>query len=286
MLRIGSHLYQVDNKLHLRSLYQSPTVLEDVATSPDGRLLVLESKLEKHTPEEHERLIKEAAMTGGNPPAEDVQVRMVRLDPPKLLLSAHADMVGDLPANVDGFFTQEQTKENVWNVRFHSYGEGNSSPGDVVAHIDSTCEPSEKVLDEQSFLVLSCPRGHSDRFVAAYSLKNQKLWDGHWQSNFTWPAFRVAQNGASLAISWLAVDRSVSTMQPIDEDEVQNQVLSVLDSHTGSLRIALLLKPIVSAGGNFALSADGNRLAVLNLGSIEVYDLPPPAPSPSERAAK
>jgi hypothetical protein len=48
----------------------------------------------------------------------------------------------------------------------------------------------------------------------------------------------------------------------------------------------LLLKPIVSAGGNFALSSDGNRLAVLNRGAIEVYDLPAPAPPATEQAAK
>jgi hypothetical protein len=95
----------------------------------------------------------------------------------------------------------------------------------------------------------------------------------------------MAQNGASVAISWLAINHPVSAKDTINDAEVQNQVLSVLDSRTGSLRIALLLKPVVSAGGNFALSADGNRLAVLNHGEIEVYDLPPPAP-PTERASK
>jgi ABC-type uncharacterized transport system permease subunit len=60
----------------------------------------------------------------------------------------------------------------------------------------------------------------------------------------------------------------------------------VLDSRTGSLRLALLVKPIVSAGGNFALSPDGNRLAVVNHGAIEVYDLPAPAPAATERAAQ
>jgi hypothetical protein len=96
----------------------------------------------------------------------------------------------------------------------------------------------------------------------------------------------VAEDGASVAISWLAVNHAVSAREPIDDEDVQNQVLSVLDSHTGSLRIALLIKPIVSAGGNFALSADGNRLAVLNRGAIEVYNLPTPPPPPTERAAK
>lgn len=155
-----------------------------------------------------------------------------------------------------------------------------------VAQFESACDPSAKVLNEQSVLILSCRPGHDDRFVAAYSLDRRKLWDGRWQSNFTWPAFRVAQNGTSVAISWLAVNHAVSASAAINDEDVQNQVLSVLDSRTGGLRLALLLKPIVSAGGNFALSADGNRLAVLNKGAIEIYDLPPPPPSATERAAK
>jgi hypothetical protein len=286
MLRIGSHLFETDNTLHLRPLYKSPTDLEEVELSPDGRLLIVESKLEKHTPEEHERLAKRAALVGDRPPAEDVQIRMLRLDQPKLMLSAHADAAGDLPATVDGFFSQEQVKENVWRVRFHPYEKAEPTGGDIVTQVESACDPSEKVLNERSILVLSCPPGHDDRFVAAYSLDSHKLWDGRWQSNFTWPAFRVAQNGTSVAISWIAVNHAVSAMASINDDEVQNQVLSVLDSRTGALRLAVLLKPIVSAGGNFALSADGNRLAVLNQGAIEIYDLPVPAPPATERAAK
>jgi hypothetical protein len=286
LLRMGSNLYETDSRLQLKPLYRSPTDVEEVELSPDGRLLVVESELERHTPEEHERLARQAALTGGGPPAEDVQIRMLRLDQPKLMLSAHANAAGDLPATVDGFFSQEKVGETDWNVRFHPYEKAEPTGGDIVAHVDSACDPSEKVLSAQSILILSCPHGHDDRFVSAYSLSSHKLWDGRWQSNFTWPAFRMAQSGTSVAISWIAVNHPVSAAAPINDEDVQNQVLSVLDSQTGSLRLAVLLKPIVSVGGNFALSADGNRLAVLNHGEIEVYDLPAPAPSPSERAAK
>jgi hypothetical protein len=48
----------------------------------------------------------------------------------------------------------------------------------------------------------------------------------------------------------------------------------------------MVVNPIVSAGGNFALSGDGNRLAVVNRGAIEVYDLPPPATPPDGKSAK
>lgn len=287
LLRMGSDLYEADSSLHLRKLYASPSDLEGVDTSPDGRLLVVESELEKHTPEEHARLAKEAAMMGGSPPAEDVQIRMLRLDERKLMLSGRALTAGYVPATADGFFSQKQVKEGEWNLEFHPYGKGDAVESNAVARIDSTCDPTAKVLSHESVLVLSCPPGHNDRYVAAYSLKREKLWDGRWQSNFTWPEFRMAQNGSAVAISWLAVNHPVSAEEAINDGDVQNQVLSVLDSKTGSLRLALLLKPIVSAGGNFALSADGNRLAVLNHGAIEIYDLPTPAAPPAiERAAK
>ena len=289
LLRIGSRLFEVDDKLHLKGLYQSPTELDEVEISPNGKLLVVQDEIEKHTPEEHDRLMRQAALRGGTPPPEDVRVRMMRLDESKLVLSGHADAAGEVPATVDGFFTQKQRKEDEWDLRFEPYAKAaaGDGEGDPVTHIDSTCEPTAKVLNEQSVLMLSCPHGRDGRYVSAYSLDGRKLWDGHWQSNFTWPAFRVSQNGASVAISWLAVARPVSAHEPIDDDEVQNQVLSVLDSKTGNLRFAMLLKPIVSAGGNFALSADGNRLAVLDHGEVEIYDLPAPAPPPSdERAAK
>jgi hypothetical protein len=287
MLRIGSYLYETDGKLHLKPLYKSPTDIEGVEISPNGRLLVVESELEKHTPEEHERLAKRAALAGARPPAEDVQIRMLRLDQRKLMLSARADVAGDLPATVDGFFTHQNVGEDSWKIWFKRYDDPQpTGQGENVVQLESSCEPSEKVLNEQTVLTLSCRPGHDDRFVAAYSLDHHKLWDGRWQSNFTWPAFRIAQDGTSVAISWLAVNHPVSATAAINDDDVQNQVLSVLDSRTGGLRLAILLKPIVSAGGNFALSADGNRLAVLNQGAIEIYDLPAPPPPPTERAAK
>lgn len=108
LLRIGSYLYETDNELHLKPLYKSPTDLKAVEISPNGRLLVVQSELEKHTPAEHERLTKRAALVGDRPPAEDVQIRMVRLDERKLMLSARADVAGELPATVEGFFTQQK----------------------------------------------------------------------------------------------------------------------------------------------------------------------------------
>jgi hypothetical protein len=286
LLRIGSSLYKIGTDLHLEQMYKSPTPLRLVEASPDGKLLLLESERERHTPEQHRQLALHAQQVGADPPEEDVEIRMARLDQKTLLMNARADQAGDLPATLAGYFTQQKVSDARWNVYFHPFERPRPNSGDLVAGVDSSCEPSQKVLSEQTVLILSCPPKRGDRFVAAYSLDGHKLWDGRWQSNFTWPAFRVAENGATVAISWLAVNRPVTPTQGINDEEVQSQVLTVLDAHTGALRMGLVVSPIVSAGGNFALSADGNRLAVVNRGAIEIYDLPPPAAPPSGQPAK
>jgi hypothetical protein len=56
---------------------------------------------------------------------------------------------------------------------------------------------------------------------------------------------------------------------------VVSQPVGVFDTNTGKLALVKDASPILSAGQNFALSADGRCFAILRKGAIEVYDLPP-----------
>jgi hypothetical protein len=40
------------------------------------------------------------------------------------------------------------------------------------------------------------------------------------------------------------------------------------------------LSPVLDAGGNVAISPSGRRVAVLNAGAVEVFELPPAPPLP------
>jgi hypothetical protein len=53
------------------------------------------------------------------------------------------------------------------------------------------------------------------------------------------------------------------------------QPIGVFDVADGALRMVSAADPILSAGQNYALSADGERFAVLRDAAIEVYKLPP-----------
>ena len=67
---------------------------------------------------------------------------------------------------------------------------------------------------------------------------------------------------------------------PMDSDDVKGQVVRVLDAANGKLAFEAPASPALDGGGNMAISPLGRRVAVLNSGAIEVFELPAPEPLP------
>ncbi len=270
-----------DATLRLRPLLVSPTPLQETYVSPDGRMLVMESEEEQHTPEEHAKLVDKAHMYGEDSVPESVHIRMVRLDQKTLMLNARAEQPGKLIANEDGYVSQAQEQGGLqWTIRFHPFEKPEPNGGDVVAQFASTCAPESNFLNASTILVMSCLKDAPDRFAQAFSIDGKHLWVGKWRSNFVWPVLRVAGDGNTFAIAWISTSRPMEPYDPVSDTEVEAQVVDVIDAKTGALRFHVEVQPILSAGGNFALSPDGDKLAVVNRGALEVYTVPPTAPAP------
>ena len=71
------------------------------------------------------------------------------------------------------------------------------------------------------------------------------------------------------------MNRDIGTMDAFGEDDVVGQPVGVFNTKTGAMVLVKDASPVLSAGQNFTLSADGRRFAILRNGAIEVYDLPP-----------
>ncbi len=275
LVREMDRFFVTDASLELHPLLTSPTPLRETYVSPDGRMLVMESDQERHTPEEHARLLDRARTYGDDAIPEDVQIRMVRLDMKAMMLNAKADHPGKLIANANGFIDQAEVKQGEWLIRFHPFEKPEPTGGDVVAQFISTCAPEDNFLNETTLLTMSCPKGSSDRFAQAFALSGRQLWTGKWRSNFVWPTLASSEDGSTFAIAWVGVSHPMEAYDPVMDSDVGAQIVDVLDVKTGALRFNLEVRPILTAGGNFALSPDGNRLAVLNRGKLEVYAVPP-----------
>jgi len=53
-------------------------------------------------------------------------------------------------------------------------------------------------------------------------------------------------------------------------------LVRIFDAANGKVALETAASPALDAGGNVAISPSGRRVAVLNAGAIEVFDLPPP----------
>jgi hypothetical protein len=89
----------------------------------------------------------------------------------------------------------------------------------------------------------------------------------------------VAPNGSRLAWTTLDTSRTVHLRLCAHGcDDVKEQSVTVFDAATGDIALVSPLSPILDAGGNVAISPSGRRVALLNAGAIQVFDLPAPPP--------
>ncbi len=64
----------------------------------------------------------------------------------------------------------------------------------------------------------------------------------------------------------------------MDAGDVKEQSVTIFDAANGDIAMVSPVSPILDAGGNVAVSPSGRRVALLNAGVIQVFDLPAPPP--------
>ena len=98
----------------------------------------------------------------------------------------------------------------------------------------------------------------------------------------------MAPDGSRLAQETLAVTHAVNAYSPLESEDVKGQRVRVFDAANGKVALEAPASPALDAGGNVAISPSGRRVALLNAGAIQVFELPAPAPmedAASEHAA-
>ena len=147
----------------------------------------------------------------------------------------------------------------------------------ILGRVASTCTPHENFLNQKALVIESCGPKSGEIFLDAWTTDGKKLWTGHRDGHLVWPTFAYSRKGDRFALSMLHVTHLIDLLDSLNDEDVREQVVQVFDSATGALLMATNASPILTAGQNFALSDDGERLAVLREGAIEIYNVPSPA---------
>jgi hypothetical protein len=300
-----------DASLKLHSYIDVPTPVLSTEVSPDGRVLVVEHQYERHTAEQHHKLEAQAQEYGEPPPPEDTQITVVNIASREILAALRTASPISVPITSTGYVGVSKDKDvaqGLAGVNGESPSEAKDAKdkdeghgvaknkgggqfddeflvrfipftGDsvVLGRVASQCTPHENFLNQKALIIESCGLKQGDIFLDAWTTDGKKLWTGRRDGHLVWPTFAYSRKGDRFAVSMLHVSHFIDLLDSLNDEDVREQVVQVFDSATGALLLATNASPILTAGQNFALSDDGERLAVLREGAIEIYHVPSPA---------
>ncbi|MGB0066164.1 MAG: hypothetical protein WBP85_17105 [Terracidiphilus sp.] len=199
----------------------------------------------------------------------DKVVRVLRRDSGEVMLVSRARDVVHLPVNSTGYLENLRDRSPMWTLNFHYFAGGSKMLGSVA----SGCDPEDNFLSENEILIQGCDDEGAQRLVAM-TTEGRTLWITQAPDNQVWPQLTVAANGSRFAWTTLDTAKSLSSVVPMDSESVKEQSVTVFDAATGDIPLVAPLSPIFDAGGNVAISPSGRRVALIDGGAIQVFDLP------------
>jgi len=208
---------------------------------------------------------------GGDTPS--LVIRILRRDSGEVMLVSRVRTAVHLPINSAGYLENLRSRGMEWILNFRYFTGGSK----MLGHVESSCPPDDEFLSEQEILATTCgPSGES--ILVAVSTAGKTLWETKAPSTEVWPQLVVAANGSRLAWETLDTTHSIYAYAPMDAGDVKEQSVTVFDAANGDIAMVSPVSPILDAGGNVAVSPSGRRVALLNAGAIQVFDLPAAPP--------
>jgi hypothetical protein len=212
----------------------------------------------------------------GNP---DTVVRILRRNSADVVLVSRVRAPVHLPINSEGYLENLRGRASEWTLNL-SYFVGGSK---MLGRVDSSCAPTDDFLSENEILVTGCGPLGEGRLVAM-TVSGRSLWQTQAPPTEIWPQLAVAANGLRLAWETLDTDHPINSYAPLGADDIKEQSVTVFDAATGDIALVSPVSPMLDVGGNVAVSPSGRRVALLNAGAIQVFDLPAPPSLPTDPA--
>jgi hypothetical protein len=210
----------------------------------------------------------------------DLVLRILARDSGKVLLVSHVQSAIHLPINSDGFLETLRGIGKSWLIQLAHFEGGNTPLGSV----DSFCSPELDFVSSRLFLATTCQSDGGPR-VVAMTTGGKRLWENGGGGSLIWPALMTSADGLRIARETLEVNHSVNAFAPLGTDDIKGQDVQVFDAATGKIVLRAKASPIFDIGGNVALSPSGRRAAIIMAEGLQIFDLPPAPPLPSDTIA-
>jgi hypothetical protein len=301
LVRDGNHLLKGDTTLKLKPYLDFPGPLLGISLDPDQHFLVANSQ----EPAPHQTVAEgdsgdaskpslsspstaAATVTTDNESAGDDEnhfdyvVRILSRDSGQVMLVSRVRSEVSLPINNEGYLENLRGQGTGWVLNLSYFTGGTKMLGSV----DSACAPDDEFLSEHEVLAVGCSTTGESKLMAI-TTAGRTLWISQAPATEVWPHLTVAPDGSRMAWETLDTTRTMNNYAPMAASDIKEQSVTVLDAATGDIALVSPLSPILDVGGNVAFSPSGRRVALLNAGAIQVFELPaaPPLPAASNSAS-
>lgn len=279
LLRDKDGLQQGDGSLDLKPFLRFPGPVLWMEMDPSEEYLVTNSE-EPATAEEKPGDVPSPPTAQGSLAVKDEKtdvpdlvVRILKRSSGKVVLVSRARAAVHLPINADGYVERLRGNGDQWLVNLNFFSGGTT----VLGRVNSTCSPSFDFILQRELLVTACDSSGGQRLVAM-ATDGHRLWEVVTSPQAIWPLLVTAPEGLRFARETLSVNHAVSAYSPIDTEDINGQLVRIFNAADGKVALETVATPPLDAGGNVAISPNGQRVAVINGGAIEVFDLPAPPP--------
>jgi hypothetical protein len=282
LLRDRDGLSLGDAALELKPFLRFPGPLLWLEMDPTQQFLVTDSREPEGTATRLDDVsspagaeastIVDGQKTAGQP---DMVLRILRRDSGQVMLVSHVRSTVHLPINSEGYLESLRANGVQWLVNLKYFSGGSR----ILGRVDSTCSPTLDFISQRELLVNACGSSGGHKLVAM-ATNGRRLWEDSPSVVLIWPLVVMGPDGSRLARETLAVDHPISASSPLNSEEIKGQLVEVLDAANGKVALEAPASPALDAGGNVAISPSGRRVAVLNAGTIQVFELPAPPPVP------
>lgn len=279
LLRTKDGLEEGDEELKTKSYLRSPERLLWIQMDPKQEYIIINS-LERG-------VATDGSGVGGNPSPSDKKAKGGAQEQGEVLVArtmrrATGEVVresrvpwtsqkNDWPMNSEGYLERAHEKGANWTLRLSKYLGGE---GRVVGQLVSTCVPKYSFVSDSEVLVSRCDpeRGW---VLEGFSSDGKAMWQRKAAVNTMWPMMIQSSNGSRIAYESLLLKHAAERYKRmIGTGDLLGQSAKVFNAVDGSMLLETPLTPVFDGGGNVALSPSGTRVAVLNAGAIQVFELP------------
>jgi len=270
LVRDGKELLQGNAALELKPQLLFPGNLLWIELDPSQQFLVTGSR---------EPLAAQTAAPDGSTRPEmsdgslensgDLLLRILHRDTGQVMLSTRLRSAIHLPLGSNGYLENLHARGIEWQLNLHAF-DGTITP---LARLNSTCTPASDFASPLELVATVCTTLGEHRLEAIAST-GRLLWQAEISDHEVWPLLVFGRDGSRIAQEALQVTREVSASSPLTTDDIRGQKVTVYDAANGHIALVAQASPPLDAGGNVAISPSGRRVAVLNNGGIEVFELP------------